>query len=335
MDTADLTVGDLDEDALVALLARRLPLGDRTLVGPGDDAAVVAASDGRYVVTTDVLVEDQHFRRRWSSGADVGARAAVQNLADVAAMGARPTAVVVALTVPQDLPLAFVTGLADGLAAVCAPLGVGVVGGDLSAGPNVQVAVTAHGDLEGRPPVRRGGARPGDVVAHVGVAGWSAAGLALLAVDRADRDPQLVGAYLRPVAPLAAGPAAAVAGASAMLDVSDGLVRDARRLAAASRVQVALDDPADVFADDLARLGPVAAGLGADATAWVLGGGEDHGLLATFPPDVPLPVGHPVDGFRPVGRVVQGEGVTVGGAPATAVGWDHFAAQRSPGHRRR
>lgn len=323
-----MTVGELDEDSLVALVTQRLPRGDCTLVGPGDDAAVVAASDGRYVVTIDVLVEDQHFRRRWSAGADVGARAAMQNLADVAAMGARPTALVVAVTVPQELPLAFLTGLADGLAAVCGPWGVGVVGGDLSAGPNVQVAVTAHGDLEGRPPVRRGGARPGDIVAHAGVAGWSAAGLALLVADQAERDPRLVGAYLRPVAPLAAGPAAAIAGATAMLDVSDGLVRDARRIAAASQVCLALDDLGDAFADDLARLGPAAAALGVDAETWVLGGGEDHGLLATFPPGRPLP-----DSFRAVGRVVQGADVTVGGAPTTAAvaGWDHFARRGSSG----
>ncbi|MCL2849004.1 MAG: thiamine-phosphate kinase [Micrococcales bacterium] len=313
MDTA--RVADLDEDALVALVAARLPAGRSTFLGPGDDAAVVVAGDGRFVVTTDVLVEDQHFRREWSSGADVGARAAMQNLADVAAMGASPTALVVALTVPPDLPVAFVTGLAEGLAAVCAPLGVGVVGGDLSAGPSVQVAVTAHGDLAGRAPVRRSGARPGDTVAHAGVAGWSAAGLALLVAGR--RDDELVGAYLCPRAPLAAGPAAARAGASAMLDVSDGLVRDAQRIASASGVQIAFDSVAQAFADDLARLAGAAAVVGAQADDWVLGGGEDHGLLATFP-------GALAHGFRPVGHVVAGQGVTVAGQQPTVSGWDHF-----------
>src|SRR5690606_5267705 len=114
-----------------------------------------------------------------------GARAAVQNLADVAAMGARPTALVVSLVVPGNVPAAWVEGLARGLAAACAPVGAAVVGGDLSGGDALVVAVTAHGDLEGRAPVVRSGARPGDVVAHAGVRGRSAAGLALLGAGAA------------------------------------------------------------------------------------------------------------------------------------------------------
>jgi len=319
----DGVVAERDEEGLLALIGPRLPVGDRTLVGPGDDAALVAAPDGRFVVTTDVLVEGLHFRREWSSGRDVGWRAAVQNLADVVAMGARPTSVVVAVTLPGDLPVAFVAGLADGLAAVCAPLGVGVVGGDLSGGSGVVVAVTAHGDLEGRAPVLRRGARPGDVVAHAGVAGWSAAGLALLEAGLPGRDAALVAAYLRPDPPLAGGLAAAQGGATAMMDVSDGLVRDARRIAAASGVALDLDGVGEAFADDLRRLAPVATDLGVDPRAWVLGGGEDHGLLATFPPDVRLP-----EGFRAVGRVRAGSGVTVAGAaPSQSPGWDHFAGQ--------
>jgi thiamine-monophosphate kinase len=317
-------VSELSEDGLLARILPLLPLGTDTLVAPGDDAAVVTASDGRFVVTTDVLVEDHHFRRAWSSGQDVGRRAAVQNLADVAAMGARPTSLVVALVIPGDLPVSWVEGLAGGLAAQCAPLGVGVVGGDLSGGPVVVVAVTAHGDLGGRAPVLRSGARPGDVVAHAGVAGRSAAGLALLEAGRGDLDPELVDAHRRPVAPLAAGPAAAVAGATAMLDVSDGMLRDAGRIARASDVWIDLD--AAAFAQDVARLGRVAGELGVVAERWVLDGGEDHGLLATFPAGAPLP-----EPFRAVGRVRaltagQGAGVSVDGAAAPArSGWDHFA----------
>ncbi|MBX9244444.1 thiamine-phosphate kinase, partial [Actinotalea ferrariae] len=174
--TTETTVGDLGEDGLLARIFPLLPRGSGTLLGPGDDAAVVAAPDGRVVVSTDVLVEHRHFRRDWSTGEDVGRRAAVQNLADVAAMGARPSALVVGLVVPADLEVAWVLGLARGLAAACGP-DVGVVGGDLSGGSEVVVAVTVHGDLEGRAPVLRGGARPGDVLAHAGVRGRSAAGL--------------------------------------------------------------------------------------------------------------------------------------------------------------
>lgn len=314
---------ELSEEALLARIFPLLSVGEDTLLPPGDDAAVVAAPDGRFVVTTDVLVEDQHFRRSWSSGEDVGRRAAVQNLADVAAMGARPTSLVVALVIPADLPASWVEGLARGLAAECAPLGVGVVGGDLSGGPLVVVAVTAHGDLGGRAPVLRSGARAGDVVAHAGVTGRSAAGLALLGAGAADPDRELVDAYLRPVSPLASGPAAAAAGATAMLDVSDGLLRDAGRLARASGVRVDLDTAA--FASDVDRLQHAATALGASAQRWVLDGGEDHGLLATFPAGTVLPTP-----FRAVGRVhavAAGEapGVRVDGRPAPArSGWDHF-----------
>jgi thiamine-monophosphate kinase len=318
--TSDATlVRELSEEALLARIVPLLPRGDATLLPPGDDAAVVGAPDGRFVVTTDVLVEDRHFRRRWSSGADVGRRAAVQNLADVAAMGAVPTALVVALAVPGDLPVAWVEGLARGLADVCAPLGVGVVGGDLSGAPLVVVSVAAHGDLEGRAPVLRSGARVGDVVAHAGVLGRSGAGLALLAAGLEDVDAASVAGYLRPDAPLAAGPAAAAAGATAMLDVSDGLLRDGGRLARASGV--VLDLRREALVGDVDRLAAAADAVGGRALDWVLGGGEDHGLLATFPPDVALPAP-----FRAVGTVRAGEpGVLLDGAePDAPPGWDHF-----------
>lgn len=328
-------VADLTEEQLLALIVPELPLGSSTLLGPGDDAAIVAAPDGRFVVTTDVLVEDRHFRRAWSSGEDVGRRAAVQNLADVAAMGAVPTSLVVTLAVPGELDVAWVVGLARGLAAVCGPLGVGVVGGDLSGSPLVVVSVAAHGDLQGRPPVLRSGARVGDVVAHAGVLGRSAAGLAL--VDRAaaggtagpgDDDAShdgLVTAYLRPTSPLPAGPDAARAGATAMLDVSDGLLRDAGRMARASGVR--LDLHADAFAADVTELANAALAVGADPWAWVLGGGEDHGLLATFGPDAVVPAP-----FRVIGRVesraADDPAVTVDAvAPAVGPGWDHFAGR--------
>ncbi|KZM76190.1 thiamine-phosphate kinase [Cellulosimicrobium sp. I38E] len=344
MSETPLLVRDVPEEALLARIFPLLPTAPTTLVGPGDDCAVVAAPDGRYVVSTDVLVEDRHFRRRWSSGYDVGWRAAVQNLADVVSMGARPAALVVSLVMPGDLPVDWVTGLARGLADACTPLGAAVVGGDLSGGDQVVVAVTVHGDLEGRAPVLRSGARPGDVVALAGSLGRSAAGLALLDADRADLDDALVVAHLRPDPPLAAGPAAADAGATAMMDVSDGLLRDAGRMARASGVLVDLELAA--LTTDRDRLRAAAAALdggsghgasgdgdaGADvadrAEGWVLSGGEDHALLATFPADADLP-----DGFRAIGRVRtvdgdgDGAGVRVDGRLAhRATGWDHFRA---------
>lgn len=317
-------VREVSEEALLARILPLLPAGPATLLPAGDDAAVVAQPDGRVVVTTDVLVEHRHFRRQWSTGRDVGRRAAVQNLADVAAMGATPTALVVTLAIPGDLPVAWVEDLARGLADECGPSGIGVVGGDLSGGTEITVSVTALGDLGGREPVRRSGARAGDLVAHAGVRGWSAAGFALLGADLESLDDELVAAYRHPAGTHGAGPAAASAGASAMIDLSDGLLRDAGRLAAASHVLLDLD--ADAFATDRERLARAAEALGADVTAWVLGGGEDHGLLATFPPGVAPPAP-----FVVVGRVLpipagQQAGVLVGGLePDVAPGWDHFA----------
>ncbi|PUB24411.1 thiamine-phosphate kinase [Promicromonospora sp. AC04] len=356
-------VRDLSEEQILERIVPLLPRGSATVLGPGDDAAVLAAPDGRFVVSTDVLVEDRHFRARWSTGYDVGRRAAAQNLADIAAMGARPTALVTSLVVPGDTDLEWVTGLARGLADACAPVGAGAVGGDLSGGPCLVVSVTVHGDLEGRPPVLRSGARPGDVVAHAGVRGWSAAGLALLEAGlvRAPLSPaplevtngvlledaweRLVAAYLRPDPPLAAGIAAARAGATSMLDLSDGLLRDAGRIAAASGVRIDLDT--GTFAADrealrsAARAVAAATGLGDPGWGpgnsdidgvvdrWVWAGGEDHGLLATFPAATELP-----EGWAAVGRVLDAEHagpgvppVTIGGQePAVGPGWDHFRA---------
>lgn len=349
-------VRDLDEAALLGLFVPSLPSGRRTLVGAGDDAAVVAAPDGRVVISTDVLVEDHHFRRRWSTGFDLGWRAAMQNLADVAAMGADPTAIVVSLVVPGDLPAAWVVDLARGLSAACIPHGVGVVGGDLSAGERIVVAVTVHGDLGGLAPVLRSGARPGDVVAVAGVLGRSAAGLALLTAgdrggwrtddgvtdDGASDDGvtdqtrlsagvpggrEAVAAYLRPDPPVTAGPEAARAGATAMIDLSDGLLLDAGRVAVASGVVIDLDPIARSLEPDLLAVASVAQVTGGDALAWVLTGGEDHALLATFPPRSPVP-----GDFRPIGcvraatRHPAGTVLVAGAPPAVrGRGWDHFA----------
>lgn len=288
-----------------------------TVLGPGDDAAVVTAPDGRVVATTDVLVEGVHFRLDWSDPEHVGRKAAAANLADVAAMGAVPTALLVALTCPPDTPVALLTGLADGLWAEASAAGAGLVGGDVASSPTLTLAVTALGSLEGREPVTRGGARPGDVLALAGRVGWAAAGLAVL--QRGFRSPgSLVGAHRAPQPPYPAGPAAARAGATAMIDVSDGLLADLGHLATASHVAIdvrtrALDVPL--------RMREVAGALGADPLSWLLTGGEDHALAATFPPGTTLP-----PGWAAIGEARAGEpGVTVDGAAYEGpAGWDHF-----------
>jgi len=299
-------VADLGEFGLISAIGARLPKGAHVLVGPGDDAAVLRVPGGRVVVTTDLLVENRHFRRDWSSATDVGHKAAAQNLADVAAMGAVPTALLVGLGAPPDLPVEWVLGLADGLRDECAPLGASVVGGDVVRSEVVVLAVTALGDLEGRLPVTRAGASAGDVVAVCGRLGWAEAGFRVL--SRGFRSPRvLVEAHRRPSVPYAAGPQAAQLGATAMCDVSDGLLADLGHVAAASDVAVDLDSEAfDVP-------GPIrnaAAALGAAPLDWILSGGDDNALAATFPAGLALP-----GPWRIVGSVSAGEGVTVDGAP--------------------
>ena len=310
------TVGELGEVALIAAVTARFGGGDAVLLGPGDDAAVLAAPDRRVVASTDVLVEGRHFRRDWSSATDVGVRAAAANLSDIAAMGAVSTALLVGLAVPPDLDSQWVLDLADGLAEEAQRAGAVVAGGDLVRGEQVTIAVTALGDLQGREPVTRAGARPGDLVAVAGRLGWAAAGFAVL--SRGFRSPRvLVDAHRRPAPPYDEGPRAADLGATAMVDVSDGLVSDLAHLAAASGVCVRLDRDAFFVPPELTD---TARALNADPVQWLLTGGDDHALVATFPADVDLPMAWSV-----VGRVDAGEGVLVDGSPWPGPpGWRSF-----------
>ncbi|MFT4052209.1 MAG: thiamine-phosphate kinase [Microbacterium sp.] len=313
----DLTVADLGEQALLARIFARLAGSSRALVGPGDDAAVLDAPGGRVVVSTDTLVHGPDFRLAWSSGFDLGWKAAAVNLADIAAMGARPTALLVALALPGDTTAGFVDDLASGLRTACDELApeCAVEGGDLTASGTLTIAVTALGVLAGgADAVLRAGARPGEVVAVAGELGPAARGLrvlfdrfrdatgrpvaveasALTAQERSD-----LAVQLRPLPPIALGEVAARAGATAMMDVSDGLLLDASRLADASRVTIDL-----------------APGLDDDA----LRGGEDHALLACFPAGAALP-----PGFSEIGRVRPrvAHAVTIAGAPVDGRrGWD-------------
>ncbi len=317
--TASGTVGALGEFALIDQVVARLPQGEHTLVGPGDDAAVLAAPGGRVVATTDLLVEGRHFRRDWSTALDVGHKAAAQNLVDVAAMGARPTALLVGLGVPPELPADWPLELADGLREECAQVGAAVVGGDVVRSDRVVVSVTALGDLDGWEPVLRGGARPGDVVAVAGRLGWAAAGLAVL--SRGFRSPRaLVDAHRRPEPPYPLGPAAARAGATSLIDVSDGLLADLGHVATASGVTIRLDSAAVPVASPLAE---TAAAFNLDPLTWVLTGGDDHALVATFPPDFWRPEGFVVIGE--VGEPGEGPVLVDGRAYEAAAGYDHFA----------
>jgi len=300
---ANATLSDIGEFGLIDALAARFPQGEDVLLGPGDDAALVSFPGGRVVVSTDLLVDGRHFRRDWASALDIGHRAAAQNLSDINAMGGRATALTVGLAAPPDLPATWALELADGIAEECGLVGASVVGGDVTRADEVMIAITALGVVDGEP-VRRSGARPGDTVALTGRQGWAAAGLAVLA--RGFRSPRvLVEAHRRPEPPYAAGPVAAQSGATAMIDVSDGLLADVGHIAEASAVAVDIDSGAFEVAEPLRAVG---AALGADPMRFILTGGDDHALVATFPSDVPLP-----DGWTRIGVVAEGSGVTVDG----------------------
>jgi thiamine-monophosphate kinase len=285
---------------------------------------VVTTPDGRVVATTDLLVDGRHFRRDWSTPYDVGRKAAAQNLADIAAMGAVPTSLLVGLAAPPDLPAFWAERFADGVRDECDVVDAGVVGGDVVRSELLMIAITALGDLEGRSPVTRSGAQIGDVVAFAGRLGWAAAGLATL--SRGFRSPRLVvDAHRRPQPPYHAGPDAAKAGASSMIDTSDGLVADLGHVARASAVRIELRTEAF---DVPAALADVGAALAVDPLRWILGGGEDHALVATFAAAAALPTG-----WRPIGEVVACDSdadgkaagdVLVDGKPYTEGGFDHF-----------
>ncbi|QSB06181.1 thiamine-phosphate kinase [Natronoglycomyces albus] len=313
------TVGDVGEFGMIDHVTAYFPATPEVELGPGDDAAVLNTASGNVVACTDMLVVGRHFRTDWCTGEDVGHRAAAANFADIAAMGARPTALLVAVSVPADLPLDWVKGLAAGLAAEASQLGAAVIGGDTTSGEQLTISVTALGDLQGRKPVKRSGAKPGDIVALAGRQGWAAAGYTVL--SRGFRSPgALVGAYRRPEVPYEAGPSAAVMGATAMIDLSDGLLADLGHIAKASQVWMDLDSTAFVVPDHMRNAGEA---LGVNPYEWIFAGGDDHALLATFPPDVLLP-----DQWQRIGVVSAGQAgwVTVNGEPWQGnKGWEHFS----------
>jgi thiamine-monophosphate kinase len=312
-----VSIRQTGEFGLISRVVSRLgEPGPAVLLGPGDDAALVVASDGRVVASTDLLVEGRHFRRDWADATEIGRRAAAANLADIAAMGGTATALLVGLCVPSDLDAGWAEQLAEGLAEEAGLVGASVVGGDMTSSPTLMIAVTALGDLHGLAPVRRDGARPGDLVALAGRTGFAAAGYTVL--SRGFRTPKvLVDAYRRPEVPYAHGPAAGRAGATAMIDVSDGLLADLGHIASASRVHIDIFKDAFLVPD---QMRDAALALGVDAYQWLLAGGDDHALAATFPEGAPLP-----EGWRVIGKVGPGSDVTVDGRPwSGATGWDHF-----------
>jgi thiamine-monophosphate kinase len=312
-----MSLATTGEFGLISRVTARLGTTELTVVGPGDDAALLTVPDGRVLASTDVLVDGRHFRRDWCTAVDIGHRAAAASLADIAAMGGVGTAILVALCLPADVDPRWAEQLADGLAAECEQVGAAVIGGDMSGTTVLTISVTALGDLGGRAPVLRTGARPGDVVALAGRIGHAAAGCTVL--SRGFRSPKaLVDAYRRPVVPYWAGPAGNALGGTAMIDISDGLVADLGHIATGSGVAIDLNP--DVFELPQPML-DAASALGVDPYSWILAGGDDHAIAATFPAGTNLG-----PEWLVIGRVSEGLGVTVNGRPHLdgPSGWEHF-----------
>jgi thiamine-monophosphate kinase len=317
---------DLSEDDLLAAIHKVLSgAGPEVRVGPGDDAAVLAPPTGELVITTDVLVEGVHLDRSLASARDIGYKAVIVNVSDIAAMAASPRAAVCALTLPGDVDAAWTMELFGGMRSACDEHALWLVGGDLSRGPALVISVTVVGEVAPGRAVLRGGARPGDAVVVTGSLGASAAGLRVARSGRisSEVDRELLRAHFRPSARVGEAQVLARHGATAMIDVSDGLALDLARLAAASGVGAMLR-LADV---------PVAEGATREEA---LGGGEDYELLAAMPDTAVAPVRAELrDAFgvalSEVGEIRRGVDLVVLGddgqeAPLAPRGWDHFAS---------
>lgn len=313
------------EDELIEAIRRVLSgPGPEVIVGPGDDAAVLDAPSGQLVLTADALIEGVHFDLGFTSARDLGYKAVVVNVSDIAAMGASPRAAVVTLALSPQLEAAWVMELYGGMREAADEYALWIVGGDLTRGDLVALSVTVAGDVSPGRAVTRSGARPGDLVAVTGTLGASAGGLRVAAGGRVrtETDRALLRAHLRPAARVGEGAVLARHGATSMMDVSDGLAKDLVRLAAASGVRARLRI-ADV---------PVADGA---TEAEALGGGEDYELLVTLPglPTLEAAVAELRDaygvGLTRIGDVEAGDGVVALGddgveRPLDPTGWDHF-----------
>ena len=285
------TLGDVGEFGLIDALTARFTQGSDVQVGPGDDAAVLAVPGGQVVTSIDLLVQNRHFRLDWSSALDVGHKAAAESLSDINAMGGHATGLVVGLGAPADLDASWALDLAQGIAEEAGLVGASVLGGDLSRADAITISVTALGVCD-HSVVRRAGAQVGDLVALAGRQGWAEAGFAVL--GRGFRSPRVVvDAHRRPSPPYEAGPQAAQLGATAMIDVSDGLLQDIGHVATASGVAIDVRRSAFEVPEPLQAVG---AALGQDPMRFILTGGDDYGLVATFPSGTTLPAGWTVIG---------------------------------------
>jgi thiamine-monophosphate kinase len=284
-------------------------------VGIGDDAAVLTGIKNKLVATTDMAVEDIHFRTAWSSPFQMGAKLATANLADLFAMGASPKYLLVAAALPKRIADNFIEELAKGVRSVADNFQVAVVGGDLSQAEKIALSITALGDLEGKP-ITRAGAQVGDHIYVTQLPGLSAAGLAILGRGL-NRPRYVVEAHLNPKL---VAPHQLIKVATAMCDISDGLSVDGANIARASQVNISLAKNLISEAGAFADLAELANELNEDVFDWILNGGEDHFFLAAVnPKDASSELG------VKIGEVVAGSGkVLLDNQEIKRAGYQHF-----------
>ena len=265
---------------------------ERVLIGIGDDGAVIAQPKGKVVLATDIAVEGTHFNREWSSLFEIGAKITAANLADIYAMGGRPEYLLVAAALPHGFTVPEIQELARGIVDEASKVGARVVGGDITASKDLVISIAVYGSVKDS--VARSGAQVGDLVIISDLPGASAAGLELL--KQGVRDDRTL-PHRRPIVNYEAARDFALAGVSAMCDVSDGLTSELLHIAKASGVgiEIRTDEAID------------------------FNGGEDHIFVATISPHLPFP-----RQAIEIGRVVLGKGVRINGEIATHQGFKHF-----------
>lgn len=332
----------MGEFELLDLIRRRLPpLGPGVRLGSGDDAAITVPA-GATATSVDALIDGVHFRRRWSTPAQIGAKALAVALSDLAAMGAEPGEAYVVLGVPEDFGEDGCLELLDGMGRVAVETGTTLAGGDVTRAPALTLAVTVVGHAQSVDAlVRRSGARPGDVLAVTGDLGGAAAGLLLLEAVRdvpAQRGPDghrgtgtsLLARQLEPRPRLGAGRGLAEAGATAMIDLSDGLGGDAGHIADASGARLLIDATALPVAAGVAEIAKTA---GRDPLELAVSGGEDYELLVAIPPERLSQAAAATEerggiALTRIGEVVAGDGVEIrlpGGGLLETRGFDQLS----------
>ena len=324
--TTDATVGTLGEAGILDVLQDCFQ-GMTTgvgVIGPGDDAAVIPAPQGNFVMATDAMNEGHHFLRTWplgirDNGYSTGWKLAAQNLSDMNAMGATPSAISISLAMPKHTPVVWVRNFGRGIANACRWLGAPqtiISGGDLTGADSIATAITATANLADQPVLRTATQDvSGYRLIHTGNAGLAAAGFTIASQDSLSAltraEVKALRGFLRPRPPLSQGPKVA-SRVAAMMDVSDSILTDADRLAAANKMFAEIDE--DWVQQQAATLTAIAQRYDVEPRDWVLTGGEDYGLLAVLNPDLPVPAGWAVIG-RLTSQPQDRPQVT---------GWDHF-----------